>query len=976
MTSVYKLARDLRRLEKRVRDTATKPRLPWSSIDGGAITLRDSAGNDAGFVGQQFDGTVTAAAVGGSWPSTPTQPLVQPVTGGLRIYWDGTYVDGSLTRMDFRRVTFHAVTDLGTLDILSPAQIVGEVTIATGGEVTVSLPYIEHFVVAVVWTDAGKFSEPSDPGFGTPTYVTTMDIDPSVPIGGGPDGAVPVVPADWNVDLRPLGLMSLQATWDAVQNDDAVEYDLYASTTTPVALDSAHFVGTTGATGHSFGDINGTALLAGTDYYVSVVVRDADGPAALKGTAGPLQVQQAGSGSVAPEWTYLGPVSADQIMTGSLDATIAVIGSLTTSNSGRNVSLSSAAGLKAVDPNGNLVAHIPTDLQQNIQLAADVVLKSATAEGPVAFRHGGNEIAQGGVVTVRAALSAPVTPPTVTAEWPGIGTPPSGLNPAFLRGGSYHAASNRIYQGYHNWTGDGASTPYSPSGTIESSIKVFDADTGALVQSWEVGTPGDPYRSVVYAVSRYGNDVYALAKGGSYYYIWRFTTAGAFVSRYIVPPGSLNGEPFAQYDKVGKRIPSMTINQRTGQLIFVYSDRLTKQVQRHSFDRDTGAVFNQNTSDLVLDGDIHGIYEGPVAGEHDDDRLYISSSAHPPHVFCTFADPSISNGYLRDLPREFPSAYNEPVGMVAYDSTDGVFKTRSRTTGWMFRYDGTMWLNQSSTWHITHTWRDTDPSGGLHETAQGPPSVMSFPKRASLRVTVPPIPSDANPSNLNDPIATAVYVGRSGGAQASQYRQAAPAVGERTASINKVVFDNVSGTRPNPPVSGNFPNGVAGVFKTGAEDVNGPMMWVDGAGNGRWDALEKRVRAKVLGRYINMYDMVPFNGFPANSGVYEPASWTVPVPSGAQVATVAVDTNARAVGNALVAWDLFAETNLIGTTLINASSTHNSGDQYTNMGATMVGEFDVNGATTLIVRLRGSSGSGGSTVFTRRANITVTWKSN
>lgn len=168
MVSPDKLARRIDGIEREVRSLATQPRLAHSSIDDGALELRDIHGNTAGYIGTQFDGTITAAAVGGTWPTSPFVPFVTPIPGGLRIYWDGTYWDDSFARMDFRRVTVHAVTDVEHLDPLDQTQIVGEISSATGGEITVSLPVVEHFVALVAWTDAGKFSEPSEPGFGTP----------------------------------------------------------------------------------------------------------------------------------------------------------------------------------------------------------------------------------------------------------------------------------------------------------------------------------------------------------------------------------------------------------------------------------------------------------------------------------------------------------------------------------------------------------------------------------------------------------------------------------------------------------------------------------------------------------------------------------------------------------------------------------------------------------------------------------------
>jgi len=174
---VDRFARRLEKVEKHGIATAIQPRLPYSTLDGGAITVTDQvSGEVRGYFGQQWDGTTTASSVGGPPPPPPTMPLVTPRQGGLALYWDGTFVDDSPTRMDWKRVTLHAmpvgipdgVADPDDFDPLNPAQVVGEITIATGGEIFATLPPVEHYIFAVTWTEAGKFSMSSDPTLGTP----------------------------------------------------------------------------------------------------------------------------------------------------------------------------------------------------------------------------------------------------------------------------------------------------------------------------------------------------------------------------------------------------------------------------------------------------------------------------------------------------------------------------------------------------------------------------------------------------------------------------------------------------------------------------------------------------------------------------------------------------------------------------------------------------------------------------------------
>lgn len=171
MASVEKFSRRLDRIEQELRATSTQPRLAYSSIDGGALELRDAYGNLAGQVGVQWDGAVMAAALMGPPPPSPTMPLVTEMAGGLTLYWDGTFSTGRIAPMDFKRVTFHAVTDIDDFDVLDATQIVGESTIAVGSQVTAMLPAVEHFVCTVAWTESGQFSIESDWAFGTPKYV-------------------------------------------------------------------------------------------------------------------------------------------------------------------------------------------------------------------------------------------------------------------------------------------------------------------------------------------------------------------------------------------------------------------------------------------------------------------------------------------------------------------------------------------------------------------------------------------------------------------------------------------------------------------------------------------------------------------------------------------------------------------------------------------------------------------------------------
>lgn len=172
MTSpqIRQLARRLDSLEKQARQRKL-PTLGHSSIDGGALQANDDDGNQTLIIGQQYDGTNTAAVVTGPPPPTPLLPLLTVQAGTLRIFWDGTFTDGDVAPMDFARVLAYAAPSAGFVapDPLDHTQIVGQFTSATGGEITAALePGVEYAVYLVAWTQAGKFGPASEVALGTP----------------------------------------------------------------------------------------------------------------------------------------------------------------------------------------------------------------------------------------------------------------------------------------------------------------------------------------------------------------------------------------------------------------------------------------------------------------------------------------------------------------------------------------------------------------------------------------------------------------------------------------------------------------------------------------------------------------------------------------------------------------------------------------------------------------------------------------
>lgn len=175
-------------LERRVRDAETAPRATRTSISEGGITLIEDGSitaTDGGVVeymhiGKQYDGTYGAFTTAGPTPPQPTTPIVEPTYNGLRVTWDGGWVNSNVAPMDFERIDV-LVSSNPDFEPYSDTTISRTISSARGGSVDISLPATEHYVKLVAVSRAGKGSVPSAPAFNVPNLLRLEDIgiDPS-----------------------------------------------------------------------------------------------------------------------------------------------------------------------------------------------------------------------------------------------------------------------------------------------------------------------------------------------------------------------------------------------------------------------------------------------------------------------------------------------------------------------------------------------------------------------------------------------------------------------------------------------------------------------------------------------------------------------------------------------------------------------------------------------------------------------------
>jgi hypothetical protein len=512
-------------------------------------------------------------------------------------------------------------------------------------------------------------------------------------------------------------------------------------------------------------------------------------------TAAKIQAGTITALEIAADYVYTGVVTANQVVSGSLSAVVALLGEISTATTGRRITISSADGFRAIDAAGDTLVQIPTDSNQDISIKADVVANSITATGPVALRSDANELTKASKLILRGATAAPSTPPIVTPTWQAVAAQPT--NPSWGRGGTHYAAASRTYQAW--------------SDGVNSGVWVFD-NAGAHVtgEEWTVSTSAT---LSVYGVGRLGATIYLLLKD---------TTAGNWLIRRVdATTHATIGADFtygtiATYASIGMHLSSTA-------LITVTRNVSLGQYRRRAWTitgeiAPSGAGSNTlieggtlGVAELQTYGEIADIYEGAAEGgmasyNSSTNRLFIAFAGTLSQSIRTYSAGGAAN-LGGDSNYAFPLAFNEIPRMLVYNDASACFITYGRDTGNWYYYDGTRWTTESSTWRVTTTWRDSDATGGTHETTQGPAAVLGMKKRARLAITAPPIP-DAG--GTDDPNAVSIYIGRGDGSRTTQWRQATPADGVRTAIVQTVTF---SGT--NPPAANDFPAGVPAAIVDG-----------------------------------------------------------------------------------------------------------------------------------------------------------------
>ena len=609
----------------------------------------------------------------------------------------------------------------------------------------------------------------------------------------GTDGLAPTASPTPIAYGTPLSIL---LRWVPLSNADSVTYDVHMSTINGFTED---LVGNTtrivqdevGSSATIRKLPSGLDLIYGFVYYFKLVTKDADGLApASPQVSG--QMQQITNADISAAYAYLGQVVVDQLVGGTLSADVVLASMFSNRGGGAGAGVDwDPSGISLFDSAG-----VPATVLQpgSSKFLGEGEFGSLTSTGPAAFRDL-VEIAKGAEVYLRSNTTAPVSPPSAVINWPGSFTQD-------LFSGNYGLV----------WTGtDWATVGDSVNPLIQRSTAA-DVALG--------NTPSGKPRPWG-GVTKIGTDWFVLGwrqipSGLSHeWIITKYDSTGVFVAEFTYIPVTAT-----EFDDISAGIGVAAIGTDGTNVLIAEFDDANNRFRIQVRSPTTLAV--SSTINTGANAGFTGTVMGIIGGNFDFGSFrYCILSRNGHHVW-----PFTSAG-VYNATEAFPVPAPAQCSGLTWDGTR-FWTTNAKTaaTGLAQVYKHSTYAWNTSGDLLPHKatciWRDTDATGGTHETTMGGITTFLMKKRAGVTLTSAAIP---DLGGTDDPNAVAFFLNVVDSARTNFWRQTLPADGVNTITVSDGIV--LSGT--NPPATNDFPSATPGL-------VRNDLGTVIVSGNGSVDA--------------------------------------------------------------------------------------------------------------------------------------------
>lgn len=580
------------------------------------------------------------------------------------------------------------------------------------------------------------------------------------------------------------GLGSLFVQWTPITNSSGVTYEIHISTTTGFTPDATTKVGE--EAGSSMFVIkkmpDGSDLAYGTVYYVKIVAKDVDGSASASAQASGQIVQVTGP-DLAVESIIAAHIVGGSITADKLAAVLIIANAIKTGETGQRAEMT-PLGITLYDPSGNVLVNLPTEgepyFRGGIEAVALTVLQSLTLRGT------GNILDNGAVITMRRAIQASQSKPTMALTWDKIAvTIPDAAE---------------IYTATYDASGFGSQPTWlvlnlfkdPASGYNLLRLQEYKAADMSLLRSVTLG-----FGAAIGAAVRLGANIYIYTSFYGSNYLWKYrqsdfvklATQGVAVNiemqnnaalstdgtdlflAYMAPPDVNNRRAL----KVAKFNTSLVYQSTVtytgkdyGYYCFVTGFVIVSTDRWVQFDKDVGNVFGTNKFNSA------GAYQAN---------------------------------------NEFD--VGTPGKGLTYDGTVFLQLVGSGNSQNIYKHSSWVWTTESGLYWVKYTWFKDNAPGGRgaedYETLTSAANSILHKRRAKIRVTLPDFPATVTHAGI--------YMNRGASEPADntfqhQYETA-------TKSFDAGLF--WAGAAP--PTVSTFPLGTASALKS---DDGTPLLRADG----------------------------------------------------------------------------------------------------------------------------------------------------
>jgi hypothetical protein len=569
--------------------------------------------------------------------------------------------------------------------------------------------------------------------------------------------------------------------WVPLSNADPVTYDVHMSTSTGFAVSGANLIveDETGSAVTITKNPDGSDLVPATNYYFRVVVKDEDGAAAASSEVS-AQTKQATNAEISAAFAYLGQIYVNQLLGGTLNADVLLASLISNRGGGAGAGVDiDPTGISIYDSLGVPATLLQPDLSK-FKGAGE--FDSLTVTGPGTFRDT-TEIAQSAEVILRSATTAPVAPPSIIVGWPHVET------------------YDKLSGGYGlYWDG-------SEWNTVKEGVDAFGYVFPVVKRSGAspdviLGTPTGmhPWGGL----TRIGTNWYVFGWrndefSGYTWYITQYDSSGVQQSQVAYTPLDAafgSGADFSAGLGVG------AIGTDDTNILIAEFDDANNRFRIQTRNATTLAV------SATLNTAANAGFTGPVVGIQRGSfdlgatrSIILSKNAGHHWPFDTSGVYQVNEAYPSPVP-----------GTMSGFDWDGTrfWSTRAKhvaTDASIIKHSTYKWLAADLRPHYTtSTWRDTDSTGGTHQTDMGPVATFAMKKRAWVTLTSPVIP---DLGGTDDPNAVSFFLGDVNATRTNLWQQTLPGDG-----INGILIgDSIVLSGTNPPATNDFPGSTPAVMR-------------------------------------------------------------------------------------------------------------------------------------------------------------------